>query len=237
MSEPSSPTAAGEIAEWEPLSLIERRILGVLVEKAKTTPDSYPLTLNALVTGCNQKSNRDPVMSVEDAEVEEAVGPLKKRGYMQQILGGGRVDKFRHVLYEALRVDKVQLAILGELFLRGPQTEGELRTRASRMEPIADLDVLRASLKQLQERGLVVYLTEPHRRGAVLTHGFHPPDELARLRARSERMLDDEVSVTATPSARPAAADGLHDRVARLESEIIQLRQEMASLRQAIQGG
>src|SRR5438445_8456496 len=107
-SESSNPNPAS----WPPLSLHERRVLGVLVEKAKTTPDAYPLTLNALITGCNQKSNRDPLLALTDAEVEAAMDALKKKGLAQQITGGGRVDRFRHVVYDALRVDKVQLAIL-----------------------------------------------------------------------------------------------------------------------------
>jgi uncharacterized protein YceH (UPF0502 family) len=219
----SAPSPAP--ASWEPLGLHERRVLGVLVEKAKTTPDAYPLSLNALVTGCNQKSNRDPVLNLVDAEVEEAVAVLKKRGYVQQITGSGRVDKYRHVLYDALKVDKVQLAVLAELLLRGPQTEAELRTRASRMEPIADLDQLRTQLRALAERKLVVYLSPEGRRGTTVTHGFHSPDELEQLRARVGREAH-----AAAPPAPSAGQSELARRVEALEASVAQLSADLAKL-------
>src|SRR5947209_11648958 len=132
----STPTPAGPPAgPWPVLDATERRVLGVLVEKAKTTPDAYPLSLNALVTGSNQKSNRDPLLELTEDDVEEALVRCQQKGLAIKITGG-RVVRWRHALYEAWRVDKVELAILGELLLRGPQTEGELRARASRMEPI-----------------------------------------------------------------------------------------------------
>src|SRR5437868_898428 len=167
----------GASGPWPVLDVQERRVLGVLVEKAKTTPDIYPLSVNALVTGCNQKSNRDPVLDLADLEVEDVLASLQKKGLAIKITGG-RVIRWRHALYEAWRVDKVELAVLAELLLRGPQTEGELRSRASRMEPLDDLDALRQALKPLVERKLVLYLTAEDRRGAALTHGFHDPVEL-----------------------------------------------------------
>src|SRR5580698_1570971 len=142
------------------------------------------MSLNALVTGSNQKSNRDPVMFLSEEDVEYTLTRLQKAGLVMKITGG-RVERWRHTLYDSWHVGKVELAILGELLLRGPQTEGELRTRASRMEPIEDLDALRQSLRPLVERNLVVYLTPEDRRGAVLTHGFHDPQELTRLRKHS----------------------------------------------------
>src|SRR4051812_36793181 len=164
---------------WQPLSPAERRILGVLVEKQKTskTADAYPLTLNALQTGCNQKSNRDPVLDLDEVEVEEAIESLQPRGLVERITGG-RVDRFRHKLYDTWTSDGPALAVLAELLLRGPQTKGDLRTRAARMAPIESLDALEEVLKPLLERRLVVYLTEPDRRGAVVSHGFHTADEL-----------------------------------------------------------
>src|SRR6516164_6912573 len=116
---PASPAEAP--TEWPVLTLQERRVLGVLVEKAKTTPDIYPLSLNALVAGCNQKSNRDPVLSLSDIEVEEALASAQAKRLAVKITGG-RVVRWRHALYEALGVDKCGLAILGELLLRGAQT-------------------------------------------------------------------------------------------------------------------
>src|SRR5262245_53697062 len=183
MSSESAPALPETAPAWPVLSLTERRVLGVLVEKAKTTPDAYPMSVNALVTGCNQKSNRDPLMELTDLEVEEVLAGLQKQGLAIKITGG-RVVRWRHSLYEAWKVDKVEIAVLAELLLRGPQTEGELRGRASRMEAIDDLDALRPVLRTLAERKLVVYLTPEGRRGTVLTHGFHAPEELERLRVK-----------------------------------------------------
>src|SRR5262249_19051121 len=147
----------GRPMSWPVLTPNERRVLGVLVEKAKTTPDVYPLSLNSLVTGSNQKSNREPVMNLADLDIEEKIDSAQKKELVVKGTGG-RVERWRHVLYEAWQVGKVELAILAELLLRGPQTEGELRGRASRMEPIDDLESLRTTLKPLAERRLVVYL-------------------------------------------------------------------------------
>src|SRR5262245_42187148 len=132
---------------WRPIGRIERRVAGVLVEKAKNTPEAYPLSLNGLVNGSNEKNNRDTQMQLEEADVSEALDTLKGMGAVAEIQGSGRVAKFRHLLYEWLGVDKVELAVMAELLLRGAQTEGELRGRASRMGPIADLNALRGILE------------------------------------------------------------------------------------------
>jgi uncharacterized protein YceH (UPF0502 family) len=209
----------------------ERRVLGVLVEKSKTTPDTYPMSINALVTGCNQKSNRDPLMDLSDVDVEEALVKAQKKGLAIKVTGG-RVIRWRHALYEAWKVDKVELAVLAELLLRGPQTEGELRGRASRMEPIDDLDALRAVLRPLAQRRLVVYLTPEGRRGTVLTHGFHAADELERLRAGHVGEGAEEEPRPAAPPARPAAPErpGLEARLAGAEAELTGLRATVAQL-------
>src|ERR1043166_2320533 len=162
MSAPTSPVVPTS-GPWPSLTPNERRVLGVLVEKAKTTPDAYPLSGNALVTGSNQKSNREPLLNLNDLDVEEALHAAQQKGLVMKVIGG-RVERWRHLLYEKWQVDKVEIAVLGELLLRGPQTEGELRGRASRMEPIDDLDTLRARLKPLAQRGLVVYLSPEGRR-------------------------------------------------------------------------
>jgi uncharacterized protein YceH (UPF0502 family) len=177
MSSDSGPASSAHT--WEPLPPIERRILGVLVEKQKTSKsaDAYPLTLNALVTGCNQKSNRDPVLDLDEVEVENALMSLQKKGLVIRITGG-RAERFKHTLYENWTQVGPELAVLAELLLRGPQTKGDLRVRASRMAPIETLEALDSFLQPLVERRLVVFLTDPDRRGAVLTHGFHPPEEL-----------------------------------------------------------
>src|SRR5262245_29641079 len=139
---------------WPVLSLVERRVLGVLIEKQKTTPDVYPMSLNALVTGCNQKSNRDPVFSLDDAEVEDNLVSLNQKALVTRV-ESGRVEKWRHLLYEQWHVGKAEIAVLAELLLRGPQTVGDLRARVSRMEPVEDLDALRDLLDPLAQRGLV----------------------------------------------------------------------------------
>src|SRR5262245_17483720 len=156
---PPVPVPPPPAPTWEALAPLERRILGVLVEKQKTskTADAYPLTLNALVTGRNQKSNRDPVLDLNEIAVEEGIEPLQKRGLVTRITGG-RVDRFRHELYEAWTRNKFELAVLAELLLRGPQTKGDLRIRAARMDPIESLEALDAVLNPLLERRLVVYL-------------------------------------------------------------------------------
>jgi uncharacterized protein YceH (UPF0502 family) len=229
-----APVAVPPVPEtWPGLSPNERRVLGVLVEKAKTTPDAYPLTLNSIVTGSNQKSNRDPVTALIDADVAEALEMLKKLGYVQQIMGSGRTDKYRHVLYDALRVDKFQLAILGELLLRGAQTEGELRTRASRMEPIEDLEALRVQLRNMSQRGLVVYLTPEGRRGTTVTHGLYSTDELQQLKTSAERGGTVAPAVSATPRESHAAG-GENARLQNLETSMSELRAMVKNLETAI---
>jgi uncharacterized protein YceH (UPF0502 family) len=190
---PAAPVA------WPVLSLLERRVLGVLVEKAKTTPDTYPMSVNALAAGCNQKSNRDPVLNISEDDVETTLASLQQKGLAIKITGG-RVVRWRHNLYENWHLGKVELAIIGELLLRGAQTEGELRGRASRMEPVEDLESLRALLRPMSERGLVMYLSAPERRGTMLTHAFHSAEELASLR-QSAGSEPEPVAMRATPSA------------------------------------
>jgi uncharacterized protein YceH (UPF0502 family) len=211
----------------------ERRVLGVLVEKAKTTPDIYPLSLNALVAGCNQKSNRDPVMNLTEDYAEEALRGAQAKGLAVKITGG-RVERWRHALYEALKVDKVELAILGELLLRGPQTEGELRTRASRMEPIADLDSLRAVLCALAARGLVQYLTPEGRRGTIVTHGLYQPSEIDQLRTMHSGERGAVAIDSAADQARPPAVNAWEERLAQIEGTIRSLADRVEQLEKAV---
>jgi uncharacterized protein YceH (UPF0502 family) len=219
----------------------------VLIEKQKTskTADAYPLTLNALVTGCNQKTNRDPITDLTDDEVEEVLTSLQKKGLVGRITGG-RVERFKHNLYDTWTKSGPEMAVLGELLLRGPQTKGDLRSRAARMAPIDTLDALEELLKPLVARRLAVYLTDPERRGAVVSHGFHTPDELARLKSHfasaPASVAEPEPTVTraAAPAASPDAAaaleakfaaaiaeiDGLKARVTGLEAAIVDLRKQ-----------
>lgn len=176
----AEPTAG---PRWVPLSSIDRRVAGVLAEKAKTTPDSYPLSLNAVCSGCNQKSNRTPIMQLEPDDVEESLDRLREMGAVGIVQGYGRVSKYRHYLYEWLGVDKLEMAVMTELLLRGDQTEGELRGRAARMEPIAGLTELRPILDTLKSKGLVIPLT-PEGRGHAVIHALCQPRELERLKER-----------------------------------------------------
>lgn len=228
-----------------PLEAIERRVLGTLIEKGKTTPDQYPLSLNALVTGCNQKSNRDPAMTLDEEQVTRAVASLRQAGAVAEVYGSGKIPRYRHLAYEWLGVEKEELAILGELLLRGEQTEGDLRGRASRMDPIPDLDVLRTHLDRLAARGLVVWLSPPGR-GRMLTHGLLPPEKLDKVRAglgmtgASVAAAPPEVAPEALPHAPPAeqpappatppASASLEDRVAALERTVADLRDRIAAL-------
>jgi uncharacterized protein YceH (UPF0502 family) len=220
----STPTS-GE--PWPVLDVTERRVLGVLVEKAKTTPDAYPMSLNAIVTGCNQKSNREPLLNLSDEQVEDGLMRCARRSLTSRIQGG-RVERWRHLLYEAWHVDKTEIAVLAELLLRGPQTEGELRTRASRMELIEDLDALRRCLRPLVERKLVVYLTPEDRRGAMLTHGFHEPRELERLRAQQGSQSPPPEAPPRAPAVAPARAE---QALPALEAGLVEAQRELAALR------
>lgn len=213
----------------EPLTVLERRALGVLVEKALTAAAPEPLTLNAVVVGSNQKSNRDPLMNVEEPEVDDALVRLQRKGLVFRITGG-RTERWRHNLYDAWNVAKPELALLAELLLRGPQTAAEARSRASRMEPL-DQETAASAIKGLVERGMIVWLAPENRRGAMLTHGFHAPDELQRLKATHvggsalEEVPPAPTSVS-TPTKPPA-----DDRLARIESQLSDALADIARLR------
>lgn len=242
---------------WQPLPARERRVLGVLVEKAKTTPDNYPMSVNAICTGANQKNNRDPIMNLDVDDVEQTLDRLRQLGAIGEVVGGGRVSKFRHYLYEWLGVDKVELAVMAELLLRGAQTEGELRGRAARMEPIADLSALRPVLDSLAAKGLIVSLT-PAGRGHMLSHALYLPEELARLKQRHtgggesaqataseppprreppmEVVAAHEAHRPTRPTETAASSSGVgHDReLDMLRSELATLRAEFAALAERV---
>jgi uncharacterized protein YceH (UPF0502 family) len=239
-------------SQVRPLDSIERRVLGVLIEKAKTTPDAYPLSLNAVVTGCNQKSNRDPVMTLDEEQVTRALDSLRASGAVAEVYGNGRLARYRHLAYEWLATDKEPpkevVAILGELLLRGAQTEGDLRGRASRMDPIADLDTLRTLLDSMAARGLITWLSPPGR-GRLLTHGLLTPEQLAKVQAKLGTALTAAAASppTAPPAEVPAApaapkvaaeepdeSDSLRNRVAALEATVEQLLARIATLEEIL---
>lgn len=234
---PSSPQVQ---PAWQPLSLVERRVLGVLIEKAKTTPDAYPLSLNAIRTGCNQKTNRFPVMDLEEDAVQQAVDALREKGVAIEVQGGGRVAKYRHMGYEWLGVDKREVAVMTELLLRGAQTLGELRAHVSRMEPVPDLPALHALLDGLAAKKLVIWLT-PEGRGQVVAHALYQPQELQRLRAEhggrgtaTDMEGIDGPLAPARPRAAPSgavvsASSSRPTAVAAPSADLAGLRQEVAS--------
>jgi uncharacterized protein YceH (UPF0502 family) len=224
---------------WVPLKPRERRVLGVLVEKAKTTPDVYPMTIAALVTGCNQKSNRDPVTNYDADDVEEILQDLRRKGAVVMVEAGGRVVRWKHTLYDWLKVSKLELAVLAELLLRGPQTEGDLRARASRMEPLPDLTALQNVLEALAPRGLVIYLSPPGvRRGVVVTHGLYPPDEAEKVR---QAFATQAAAADAEEERALRSASARHEMSTALaepgwKAETAALRAEVEALRSTVAG-
>lgn len=219
----------------------QRRVLGVLVEKAITTPDQYPLTLKALTAGCNQKSNRDPVTNYTEETVEQYLDELRELGLVACLhTESGRTERFRHYVRKRYPFTEPQLAILTELWLRGRQQLGELRTRASRMAPIDTQEQLRAELTALMEQGYVQSNGPLERRGVEVDHGFYPASEGKRLEPRgAEEFVDDEpAGATARPSSRTSIDD---DRVNALESSVRgleisnrELLSEVASLKEQL---
>ena len=213
-------------------------MVGVMVEKAKTTPEYYPMTVAAIVAACNQKSNRDPITNYDQDDVEETLHGLRKKGAVILIEGSGRVAKWKHTLYDWLKVSKVELAVLAELLLRGPQTEGELRARASRMEPLADLPALQAILDALTPRSLVLYLSPPgQKRGVFVTHGLYPPEELEKVRAAFAGRIggEEEVPTRLSSSSSGSSSGGQLcrpglPRSLRLRSELENLRGTVVAL-------
>jgi uncharacterized protein YceH (UPF0502 family) len=259
MDAPAPHAAATPAApRWRPLERNERRVVGVLAEKAKTTPDAYPLTINALVTGSNQKSNRFPQTTLDADQVTEALESLRRSGAVALIQGDGRAEKYRHLLYDWLGVDKVELAVMTELLLRGAQTMGELRGRAARMEPIRDMQELVPIVDRLRAKGLVIYLSSPGR-GAVVTHNLYQPQELAKVKAEHGEESAGvaasgfEPRPPATPPgsampapvagpagpARPAAATVAPPSPPELDqllSAVADLKRELAELREHADG-
>lgn len=185
--------------QFQPLTREQRRIVGVLIEKSKTTPNAYPMTINSITTGSNQKSNRSPQMKLAADDVEFLLDELREMGAVAEIRGDGRVSKYKHKMYQWLGVEKVEIAVMGELLLRGEQTLGELRARAARMEPIAGMDELKPLLRSLIDKGLVVELT-PSGRGQIITHNLYQPHELEHLRGKVGSGVPAEIDLQPAPS-------------------------------------
>jgi len=226
---PESSSESSSPPRWKPLSPIQRRVLGVLIEKAKTTPAGYPMTTNAIVTGCNQKNNREPLTAYDDIDVGNTLVELQALGVVKEIDWVGRTAKYKHLAYELLGVRPVELAVLAELLLRGPQALGELRARASRMEPIEDLAALKAIVDGLVERGLMVELTPPGR-GQMVTHGLYPAGELAGLRASRGSMSSHSEAPVAEPRVSAQPGSDLRAEIAEMRSRIADLTERIERL-------
>jgi len=207
-----------------PLTDVEVRVLGSLLEKEVTTPDNYPLSLNALLAACNQTTSREPLMRLAEDAVIPATVALRRRGLLRQIQpAGSRVTKYEHLLGEEMELGRRELAVLGVLMLRGVQTLGELYARTARLEPFADLAQLEAVLESLIAR-------EPEPLVARL------PRRPGQKEVRFAHLLSGEPPADAPGSAeepplpaRRAVADD--DRVAALERTVEELRAEVATLR------
>ncbi len=239
--EAGSPIASNTQADptWKPVSSKLRRLLGVMMEKARTTPDAYPMTLAGLVTGANQKSNRHPLTNLTSEQVEDGLAELRKIGAAAEVHGSGRVPKYRHYGYTWLGVKGAEAAVMTELLLRGEQTMGDLRVRASRFEPIADLGTLQGIIKQLTERNLVIALTPPGR-GQLFTHNLYLPDELLALKNKfaghtgeDEFIGSGTAAATASNLANVSTSIGPASSV-DLVTEVAALRDEVATLKSAL---
>ena len=214
------------------LDPVELRVLGCLVEKQRTTPDTYPLSLNALRLACNQTTNRDPVVQYDEPTIREALHRLSQRRYTRLASGhSARSYKFRHLLDEALGLDPGQLAVLAVLMLRGEQTPGELKQRTDRMHGFPDLAAVHDALGQLIELEFVARLER------------RPGQKEERYR---HTLADERADVAAPPSAPPTplpapsappqrAEPGADEqRLDRIEAELAELREEVARLREAL---
>jgi uncharacterized protein YceH (UPF0502 family) len=218
---------------WKALDALQRRVLGVLIEKAKTTPAGYPMSINAIVTGCNQKSNRDPLMTLDDFEVGKVLDQLRGMGVVSEVDWVGRVAKYKHHAYEWLGVSRAELAVMTELLLRGAQTLGDLRVRAARMEAIADLEALKPIVTGLIERGLMVEVT-PAGRGQIVSHNLYLPSERAELGRSAGHGIPDSNSARPFEAPGPGAGVAPDGEIAALRAEVAELRAEVSRLRDAV---
>jgi uncharacterized protein len=205
----------------------EIRVVGCLVEKQRTTPDAYPLSLNALRLACNQSTNRDPVVSYDEATVSDALRRLAQRGWTRLASGAGsRARKYRHLLPEALGIDEEELALLAVLMLRGPQTPGELKQRSERLHRFESLAAVQETLERLLEREYVV--RHPRRPG-------QKEDRYEQVLGGGEEDAEDRPAAIPEAAAPAGAEQGpSEDRLDRIERELGALREELAQLREAL---
>ena len=213
------------------LSLLETRILGVLVEKQLTVPDTYPLTLNALVAGCNQKSSRDPVIEATEAEVQSAVDRMKSLSLVVES-SGGRVMRYAHNVQRVLGVPSQAVALLAMLMLRGPQTAGELRIHSDRLHRFSDISAVEGFLDELRERADGALVLElPRQAGARETRWTHllsgAPVLAVPMEAESEAPAPADRVAVGEVAALRAAVDDLRAQIAAMRSDVDRLLSEL----------
>ncbi len=216
-----------QAVEYE-LNSVERRVLGVLIEKALSQPDYYPMTVNAVVVACNQKNNRDPVMELDEATVDATLEALRRRGLTQLVLPapGARTKRYKHLASTVFVWSPKDAAVMAELLLRGPQTVGELRTHCSRLVPFESLEIVSNVLGDLASRTppLVAALPrEPGRSAVRYRHLLYPPGEEPVVAAGPQ----EEAASMATTSG---GAESLKSTVSRLETEVSQLRSQVEEI-------
>ena len=210
------------------LTEIETRVLGALIEKDITTPDYYPLSLNALVNACNQKNNRDPVMTLDESAVRDALATLQEKRLAGPASGAdSRVTKFEHRLQEVFNFDRREIAVVCALLLRGPQTPGELRSRTDRMYHFEALEDVVSTLDRLAQREPPLARVLPRQPGTKESRYAHlfsgePPASV------------EDVYVARAPSPATAGANSTADRLATLEEEVSRLRQDLSEVQQQL---
>jgi uncharacterized protein YceH (UPF0502 family) len=209
------------------LTELETRVLGALIEKDVTTPDYYPLSLNALVNACNQKNNRDPVMTLDESTVRDALASLQEKRLAGPASGAdSRVTKFEHRLQEVFNFDRREIAIVCVLLLRGAQTPGELRSRTDRMYHFEALDDIVSTLDRLAHRDpplASILPRQPGTKESRYTHLFS-----------GEPPLSEDLNPSRAPSPATAGANSTADRLATLEEEVSRLRQELTEVQQQL---
>ena len=202
---------------------VELRVLGCLIEKQRTTPDQYPLSLNALRLACNQSTNRDPVVDYDESTIRSALDRLARKGWTRLASGpGSRVAKFRHLLDEALQLTPSEIALLAVLMLRGPQTLGELRTRSERLYPFPSIDDVQRTLDGLAERELAVRMAR------------RPGQKEERYRQLLGGDEPEERAVQESPDRVDHAPPAADDRVTELEERVGELTEMVEWLRREV---
>jgi uncharacterized protein YceH (UPF0502 family) len=219
------------------LSDAEIRVLGCLLEKQRTTPDHYPLSLNSLRLACNQSTNRDPVVDYDETIVRDALHRLERRGYTR-LAGASRAAKYRHLLAEALPMSSSEQAVMCVLMLRGPQTPGELKQRGERIHAFDGLEEVHATLAGLIQRGLVARLErrpgQKEERYAQLLGEDADPVPAVGTSAPGHALAANATPAHAAPPSEAMPVDAqLSERVERLEREVSELRSALAELRGA----